>query len=162
MEEGGGGVVALTPTTNNSISSVVTQLQTKCKELENGFRGALQGAAVEIGVVTGVTGICALAGASFGVLFGSLAQLQAVNNVVPLNRILGSTRVIARNNAVLAATYGGVSCVMKRIRGKEDVKAAMVAGFCSGFMFDLVYNIPPVDAIKTGLFVAVLNGLVLK
>ncbi|KAL8202083.1 hypothetical protein R6Q57_011230, partial [Mikania cordata] len=44
------------------------------------------------------------------------------------------------NFAVMTGVNAGISCVMKRLRGKEDVETSMVAAFRSGVMFSLVID----------------------
>ncbi|KAI3905866.1 hypothetical protein MKW98_010997 [Papaver atlanticum] len=156
MEGGRGGAVVLTPTNNNNIKSVITQLQTKWGELENGFEGWVckQSLPVEAAAVAAKD---ALFGAASGVLLGSLPLCKDT---------YGSTGLIAaRNVSVLLGTSGDVSCVMKKIRGKDNLKARMVASFCAGFMFDMVRNFlgsNAADAIIYGAGFSAIAGLLHK
>lgn len=148
--------MVLTPTNSNNIKSVITQLQIKWGELENEFQGwvSKQSLPVEAAAVAAKD---ALFGAASGVLLGSLPLCKDT---------YGSTGLIAaRNVSVLFGTGGGASCVLKRIRGKDDLQARMVASFCAGFMFDMVRNFPgsnAADAILYGAGFSAIAGLLHK
>ncbi|KAI3856494.1 hypothetical protein MKX03_023542 [Papaver bracteatum] len=154
----GRGALVLTPNKNKkniNIKSVTTQLQTKFKDLGNGFQGwvskqSWESLPVEAAVAT--TNY-ALQGAAFGFFSGSVAKIEAAHKIF---HVFGSTPLTAaRNVAVMSGTNAGVSCVMKRIRGKDDVEAKMVAGFCSGFLSSVIGKSPLEDAIATGALFAV-------
>ncbi|KAK9151850.1 hypothetical protein Syun_010159 [Stephania yunnanensis] len=72
----------------------------------------------------------------------------------------------ARNFAVMTGVNAGISCVMKRIRGKEDVQTSMVAAFGSGAMFSLVSGMggpnQAANAVTSGLFFALVQGGLFK
>lgn len=51
--------------------------------------------------------------------------------------LAGGPLIQARNFAVMTGTNAGIACIMKRLRGKEDVQSSMVAAFGSGAMFSL-------------------------
>ncbi|RZC76323.1 hypothetical protein C5167_000456 [Papaver somniferum] len=161
MEGGGSGSVVLPLKKNINIKSVYTQLQTKWGELEKGFQGWVckQPVLVETAAVAATY---ALQGAVVGLLYGSLAQ-SAANSYLPFEEF-GKTRLLqVRNFSVLRGTDGAVISAMRRIRGgKDDTKARAVAAFTSGFMFQVVSNIPSPstpEAIATGLLFAVCHGL---
>ncbi|CAH1430154.1 unnamed protein product [Lactuca virosa] len=60
----------------------------------------------------------------------------------------------------------GISCVLRRLRGKEDVQSSMAAGFGSGVMFSLVSGMggpnQASNAIASGVFFALVQGGVFK
>ncbi|KAA3475927.1 mitochondrial import inner membrane translocase subunit TIM22-like [Gossypium australe] len=118
------------------------QLQAKFKEVENGFRAWLskQPLPVEATVVT-------TTGAAQGAAIGAL---------------MGGPLVQARNFAVMTGVNAGISCVMKRLRGKEDVQSSMAAAFGSGAMFSLVSGMggpnQAANAVTSGLFFALVQG----
>ncbi|KAK1399375.1 mitochondrial import inner membrane translocase subunit TIM22-like [Heracleum sosnowskyi] len=159
----------------------ITQFQTKFKELESGFKGwlAKQSMGVEAAVVT-VTS--AAQGAAIGGFMGTLTN--DVNSVLPtpppnaaLNpqamaslqqaqALAGGPLVQARNFAVMTGVNAGITCVMKRIRGKEDVQSSMVAAFGSGAMFSLVSGMggpnQAANVVTSGLFFALIQGGLFK
>ncbi|KAI3856493.1 hypothetical protein MKX03_023541 [Papaver bracteatum] len=161
MEGGGSGSVSL-PLKKNNIESVLTQLQTKWGELEKGFQGWVckQPLLVETAAVAATY---ALQGAVAGLFYGSLAQSEAINNFLPFKN-LGKTRLVqVRNFSVLRGTDGAMICALRRIRGKDDTPARAVAAFTSGFMYQMVKDIPSPrapEAIAMGLILAVCQGLV--
>ncbi|MBA0559389.1 hypothetical protein Golob_016354, partial [Gossypium lobatum] len=152
------------------------QLQAKFKEVENGFRAWLskQPLPVEATVVT-TTG--AAQGAAIGALMGTLtndissslqtppqASLnpQAMASFKQAQALSGGPLVQARNFAVMTGVNAGISCVMKRLRGKEDVQSSMAAAFGSGAMFSLVSGMggpnQAANAVTSGLFFALVQG----
>lgn len=68
----------------------------------------------------------------------------------------GSPLITARNFGLFFGLREGVSCVMKRLGGQEDVSTSMVAGFGSGVVLSLVTGTrgPPIIPIGVccGLF----------
>ena len=72
--------------------------------------------------------------------------------------------VQARNFAVMSGTNAGISCVMRRIRGVEDIQGSMAAAFGSGVLFSLVSGMgtptpnPVASAITSGVGFAVFQG----
>ncbi|XP_024971012.1 chloroplastic import inner membrane translocase subunit HP30-2-like [Cynara cardunculus var. scolymus] len=160
----------------------ITQLQTKFKELENGFKGwlAQQSLPVEAAVVT-ITG--AAQGAAIGGFMGTLtndvatsfpaapppgASLnpQTMASFQQAQALSGGPFIQARNFAVMTGVNAGISCVMKRLRGKEDVQSSMVAAFGSGVMFSLVSGMggpnQAANVITSGVFFALLQGGLFK
>ncbi|XAR71557.1 hypothetical protein NMG60_11017893 [Bertholletia excelsa] len=158
----------------------VAQLQVKFKELENGFKEwlAKQSLPVEAAVVTATS---AAQGAAIGAFMGTLtndvssaiptppnASLnpQAMASLQQAQALAGGPLVQARNFAVMTGVNAGISCVMKRIRGKEDVQSSMVAAFGSGAMFSLVSGMggpnPVANVITSGLFFALIQGGIFK
>ncbi|XP_020245427.1 uncharacterized protein LOC109823562 [Asparagus officinalis] len=87
----------------------------------------------------------------------SLKQAQAFT---------GSPLIQARNFAVMTGVNAGISCVMKRIRGVEDLESSMAAAFGSGAMFSLVSGMggpnQAVNAVTSGLFFALVQGGLFK
>ncbi|ONK58679.1 uncharacterized protein A4U43_C09F15550 [Asparagus officinalis] len=78
----------------------------------------------------------------------------------------GSPLIQARNFAVMTGVNAGISCVMKRIRGVEDLESSMAAAFGSGAMFSLVSGMggpnQAVNAVTSGLFFALVQGGLFK
>ncbi|XP_042479953.1 chloroplastic import inner membrane translocase subunit HP30-2-like [Macadamia integrifolia] len=158
----------------------IAQLQARYKDLEVGFRAwlAKQSLPVEAAVVT-VTS--AAQGAAIGAFMGTLTNDVSSNFPTPPQAALnpdamaslkqaqalsGGPFVQARNFAVMTGVNAGISCVMKRIRGKEDVQTSMVAAFGSGAMFSLVSGIggpnQAANAVTSGLFFALVQGGLFK
>ncbi|XWS48677.1 hypothetical protein CRYUN_Cryun13aG0096800 [Craigia yunnanensis] len=146
------------------------QLQTKFKEVENGFRAwlAKQSLPVEAAVVTTTS---AAQGAAIGAFMGTLTNdvssslptpPQAMASLKQAQALSGGPLVQARNFAVMTGVNAGISCVMKRLRGKEDVQSSMVAAFGSGAMFSLVSGMggpnQAANAVTSGLFFALVQG----
>ncbi|KAK6262603.1 hypothetical protein QUC31_008419 [Theobroma cacao] len=151
------------------------QLQAKFKEVENGFRTwlAKQSMPVEAAVVTGTS---AAQGAAIGAFMGTLTNdissslptpqsslnPQAMASLQQAQALSGGPLVQARNFAVMTGVNAGISCVMRRLRGKEDVQSSMVAAFGSGAMFSLVSGIggpnQAANAVSSGLFFALVQG----
>ncbi|PWA35761.1 hypothetical protein CTI12_AA606450 [Artemisia annua] len=73
-----------------------------------------------------------------------------------LSYFSGSPLITARNFGLFFGLRDGVSCVMKRLGGQEDVSTSMVAGFGSGVVLSLVTGTrgPPIIPIGVccGLF----------
>lgn len=156
----------------------VTHLQTKYKEFETLFKTwlAKQSLPVEAAVVT-ATG--ALQGAAIGGFMGTLtndvssaftpptppgASLnpQARASLQQAQALSGGPLIQARNFAVMTGVNAGISCVMRRLRGKEDVQTSMVAAFGSGVMFSLVSGMggpnQAANVISSGVFFALMQG----
>lgn len=154
------------------------QIQARYKELEGGFRAwlAKQSLPVEAAVVT-ITS--AAQGAAIGAFMGTLtndtssaiptsppqaASLnpQAMASFKQAQALAGGPLVQARNFAVMTGVNAGISCVMKRLRGKEDVQSSMVAAFGSGALFSVVSGMggpnQAANAVTSGLFFALVQG----
>ncbi|GMY07699.1 mitochondrial import inner membrane translocase subunit TIM22-like [Fagus crenata] len=175
MEQGKQGVMVgkLMPQQNP-----MEQIQARYKELEGGFRAwlAKQSLPVEAAVVT-ITS--AAQGAAIGAFMGTLtndtssaiptpppqaASLnpQAMASFKQAQALAGGPLVQARNFAVMTGVNAGISCVMKRLRGKEDVQSSMVAAFGSGALFSVVSGMggpnQAANAVTSGLFFALVQG----
>ncbi|OWM75490.1 hypothetical protein CDL15_Pgr021654 [Punica granatum] len=158
----------------------VEQLQARFKELEVGFKTWLskQSLPVEAAVVTATS---ALQGAAIGGIMGTItndlspsfspppqANLnpQAMASLQQAQALSGGPLVQARNFAVMTGVNAGIACVMKRLRGKEDVQSSMVAAFGSGAMFSLVSGLggpnQVTNAVTSGLFFALVQGGLFK
>ncbi|XP_058092771.1 chloroplastic import inner membrane translocase subunit HP30-2-like [Magnolia sinica] len=157
--------------------NLIVQLQTRFKELETGFRCwlAKQSLPVEAAVVTGTS---AAQGAAIGAFMGTLTSdisssfptpppqaglnPQAMASFKQAQALTGGPLVQARNFAVMTGVNAGISCVMKRIKGVEDVQTSMVAAFGSGAMFSLVSGMGgpnlAANAVTSGLFFALVQG----
>ncbi|XP_038685401.1 chloroplastic import inner membrane translocase subunit HP30-2 [Tripterygium wilfordii] len=178
MDQGKEGVMVakLMPNQNP-----IEQVQARFKELENGFKSWLskQSLPVEAAVVTATS---AAQGAAIGALMGTLtndvsssiptpppqASLnpQAMASLKQAQALTGGPFVQARNFAVMTGVNAGISCVMKRLRGKDDVQSSMVAAFGSGAMFSLVSGVggqnQAANAVTSGLFFALIQGGLFK
>ncbi|GAB4826051.1 hypothetical protein Ancab_008921 [Ancistrocladus abbreviatus] len=161
------------PPTQNPIAIV----QAKFKDLENGFRTWLskQSLPVEAAVVTATS---AIQGAAIGAFMGTLTNdvsnsfptpppeaglsPQAMATLKQAQALSGGPLIQARNFAVMTGVNAGISCIMKRVRGKEDVQSSMVAAFGSGAMFSLVSGMggpnQAANVITSGLFFALVQG----
>ncbi|KAL3524505.1 hypothetical protein ACH5RR_017339 [Cinchona calisaya] len=160
----------------------IAELQAKFKELENGFKGwlAKQSLPIEASVVTATA---AFQGAAIGALMGTFTNdisssiptpPPGANNLNPeamasfkqAQAFSGGPLIQARNFAVMTGVNAGISCVMKRLRGKEDVESSMVAAFGSGAMFSLVSGMggpnQAASAITSGVFFALVQGGIFK
>ncbi|XP_077250122.1 chloroplastic import inner membrane translocase subunit HP30-2-like [Tasmannia lanceolata] len=159
----------------------ITQIQTKFKVLENGFRMwlAKQPLAVEAAVVTATS---AAQGAAIGAFMGTLTpdlsssfpppppqaglNPQAMASLKQAQALAGGPLVQARNFAVMTGVNAGISCVMKRIRGVDDVQTSMVAAFGSGAMFSLVSGMggpnQAANVVTSGVFFALVQGGIFK
>lgn len=155
------------------------QIQARFKELETGFRAwlAKQSLPVEVALVT-VTS--SAQGAAIGALMGTLtndmssslpnpppqANPQAMASFKQAQALAGGPMVQARNFAVITGVNAGIACLMKRLRGKEDVQSSMVAAFGSGAMFSLVSGMggpnQAANAVTSGLFFALVQGGLFK
>lgn len=174
MGEGKQAVVMMAHTQNP-----IEQLQAKFKDLEGGFKAwlAQQSLAVEAVVVTATS---SAQGAAIGGLMGTLSK-DVTSAVPPPNAALnpqamasfqqaqalgGGPLIQARNFAVMTGVNAGITCVMKRIRGKEDVQSSMVAAFGSGAAFSLVSGMggpnQAANVITSGLFFALVQGGIFK
>ncbi|KAK1560732.1 hypothetical protein Q3G72_030283 [Acer saccharum] len=78
----------------------------------------------------------------------------------------GGPLIQACNFAVMTGVNASLSCVMKRVRGKEDVQSSMVATFGYGALFSLVSGMGEANhatnAITFGIFFAVIQGGIFK
>ncbi|KAJ8763068.1 hypothetical protein K2173_023273 [Erythroxylum novogranatense] len=156
----------------------IEELQVKYKELENGFKTWLsqQSLPVEAAIVTATSSI---QGAAIGAFMGTLTNdvSSTLQTPTPLNpeamasfkqaqALAGGPLVQARNFAVMTGVNAGITCVMKRLRGKEDVQSSMAAAFGSGAMFSLVSGMggpnPAANAITSGLMFALVQGGLFK
>ncbi|GMH18444.1 hypothetical protein Nepgr_020285 [Nepenthes gracilis] len=158
----------------------ISIVQTKFKDLEISFRTWLskQSLPVEAAIVTATS---AVQGAAIGALMGTLTNdvsssftnppeaglnPQAMASIKQAQALSGGPLVQARNFAVMTGVNAGISCVLKRIRGKEDVQSSMVAAFGSGAMFSLVSGMggtnQAANVITSGLFFALVQGGIFK
>ncbi|XP_008788093.1 chloroplastic import inner membrane translocase subunit HP30-2-like isoform X2 [Phoenix dactylifera] len=134
MKENQGAVVPPTSPPANPIE----HLQVRFKELETGFRTwlAKQPLHVEAAVVTATS---AAQGAAIGGLLGTLTpdaastfptpppqaaglDAQALTSFKQAQAFAGGPLAQARNFAVMTGVNAGISCVMRRLRGLEDVQ----------------------------------------
>lgn len=91
---------------------------------------------------------------------------QAMASLKQAQALAGGPLIQARNFAVMTGVNAGISCVMRRIRGKEDVQSSMVAAFGSGAMFSLVSGMggpnQAANVVTSGLFFALVQGGLFK
>ncbi|XP_050154195.1 chloroplastic import inner membrane translocase subunit HP30-2-like [Malus sylvestris] len=159
----------------------IEEFQARFKELQAGVRGwlAKQSLPVEAAVVTLTSGA---QGAAIGAFMGTLTNdvssslptpppqaglnPQAMASFKQAQALAGGPLVQARNFAVMTGVNAGISCVMKRVRGKEDVQSSMVAAFGSGALFSLVSGMggpnQAANAVTSGLFFALVQGGLFK
>ncbi|GJV59283.1 mitochondrial inner membrane translocase subunit [Tanacetum coccineum] len=65
----------------------------------------------------------------------------------------------ARNFAVLKGVDAGLTCAIKKLRGKEDLHTKIVAGFGAGVMYSVVRgDREPVTVISFGVMYALFSG----
>ncbi|PIN08656.1 hypothetical protein CDL12_18765 [Handroanthus impetiginosus] len=159
-----------------ALQNPVAFVQAKFQEVEVRFKGwlAKQSLPVEAAVVTSTS---AVQGAAIGGLMGTLTgdgsslmpppnagnfNPEAMASLKQAQALAGGPLVQARNFAVMTGVNAGISCVMKRLRGKEDVQSSMVAAFGSGAMFSLVSGMggpnQAANAVTSGLFFALVQG----
>lgn len=175
MGEGKQGILVI------SQQNPFKQIETKYNEVETLIKTwlAKQSLPVEAAVVT-VTS--AIQGAAIGGLLGNFtsdvsstfsppspgASLNphAKASFQQAQALAGGPLVQARNLAVMTGVNAGISCVLRRLRGKEDVQASMAAAFGSGVMFSLVSGIggpnQATNVITTGVFFALMQGGIFK
>lgn len=173
MEKGNEKVMSLVQLPQKAIKDV----QFKLKELENGYKSwlAKQSLPVEAAVVTATT---AINGAAIGAFLGVMTQDLTSSLPTPppqaslnpdamapfqqVQAVAGGPLVQARNFAVITGVNAGISCVMKRLRGKEDLQSSVVAAFGSGAAFSLVSGMgganPAANAFTSGLLFAIFQG----
>ncbi|KAF7830823.1 chloroplastic import inner membrane translocase subunit HP30-2-like [Senna tora] len=175
MEQGKSGVL-VAKGLPHQFQNPIEHLQARFKDLENGFRLwlAKQSLPVEAAVVTTTS---AAQGAAIGVFMGTLSpdassafptppqaslNPQAMASLKQAQALSGGPLVQARNFAVMTGVNAGIACVLKRIRGKEDVQSSMAAAFGSGVMFSLVSGMggpnQATNAVTSGVFFALVQG----
>ncbi|KAI3714220.1 hypothetical protein L1987_72817 [Smallanthus sonchifolius] len=80
--------------------------------------------------------------------------------------MVGGPYLTARSYAVLAASIEGISYVMKRLRGEEDLlsrQEIMVVGFGTAVIYSLVSGMrSPIFIIANGLIIALVCGFIFK
>ncbi|XP_020106714.1 mitochondrial import inner membrane translocase subunit TIM22-like isoform X4 [Ananas comosus] len=178
---GGGGAVgavgaaaagfaaAVTTMKKNPNPNPVEQLAARVRGMEGGFRAwlARQPMPVEAAVATAAG---AAQGAAIGGLMGTLTAdalpspvpPQAMPSFNQAQAFAGGPLVQARNFAVMTGVNAGISCVLRRIRGVEDVQSSMAAAFGSGALFSLVSGMgapnPVANAVTSGLAFAIFQG----
>ncbi|XP_026419466.1 chloroplastic import inner membrane translocase subunit HP30-2-like [Papaver somniferum] len=100
------------------------------KELENGYRNWVSKQSFPVQVTVSVSN--AIRGAAFGGPVGAAAQVAG--HIFPHHSLaikskafLGTPMEEARVFAAARGINASIACVMKRIRGKEDVQTTMAA-----------------------------------
>ncbi|XP_050903257.1 chloroplastic import inner membrane translocase subunit HP30-2 [Lathyrus oleraceus] len=121
----------------HQIQNPITQIQTRFKNIENGVKLWLskQSIAVEAAVVAttsaaqgAVMGACmgtftSNAPAAFAPPPNATLSPQAMASLKQAQALAGGPLIQARNFAVMTGVNAGISCVLKRLRGKEDVQS---------------------------------------
>ncbi|CAH1435303.1 unnamed protein product [Lactuca virosa] len=133
------------------------KLQTKELKLDDP-NDALQGAAIG-----GLTSLPNDVSSSFSPPPPSTSlTLQTKASFQQSQAVAGWPLAQARNFAVMCGVNAGISCVLRRLRGKEDVQSCMAAGFGSGVMFSLLSGMggsnQAATAITSGAFFALAQG----
>ncbi|VAH56044.1 unnamed protein product [Triticum turgidum subsp. durum] len=148
----------------------------RVRALEAGFRAWMAKQPIHVeAVVTTAAG--AVQGGALGGLMGSItadggapwvpplppnANPQAMASFKQAQALAAGPLVQARNFAVMSGTNAGISCVMRRIRGVDDIQGSMAAAFGSGVLFSLVSGMgtpnPVANAITSGVGFAVFQG----
>ncbi|CAO2821422.1 unnamed protein product [Amaranthus hypochondriacus] len=158
----------------------IVQIQSKFKEMEVHLKTWLskQSLPVEAAVVTAGG---AAQGALIGALMGTFSQdlpssmvpqpapgldPKAMATIQQAQALSGGPFVQARNFAVMTGVNVGISCVLRRVKGKEDVWSSMIAAFGSGSMFALVSGMGGPNQlpnmISSGVFFALAQGGIYK
>ncbi|XP_021725737.1 uncharacterized protein LOC110692954 [Chenopodium quinoa] len=159
----------------------ITQIQSEIKKLEVNVKSWLskQSIPVEAAVVTAGG---AIQGALIGGLMGTFTQdlsssmpmqpppgsldPNAMASLKQAQALSGGPLVQARNFAVMTGVNVGISTVLRRIKGKEDVWSSMAAAFGSGAMFSLVSGMGGPNqvssAVSSGAFFALAQGGIYK
>ncbi|KAH7653747.1 Mitochondrial import inner membrane translocase subunit TIM22 protein [Dioscorea alata] len=181
MEEGGKhGVMVATPLQHPQ--NPIEHLQARFKEFESGFKAWVSRQPIPIEAAV-VGGTAAIQGAAIGGLMGTLTSdisstfpsppldapglnPQAMASLKQAQAFSGGPLIQARNFAVMTGVNAGISCVLKRIRGVEDLQSSVVAAFGSGATFSLVSGMggpnQAGNAIVSGLFFALVQGGIFK
>ncbi|KAL0847557.1 hypothetical protein Bca101_020803 [Brassica carinata] len=131
QRRGGVGEMMAMSSLFNDQQNPIQQLQVKFKEVEVGFKTWLskQSIPVEAAVVSTMSGV---QGAFIGGLMGTLSpempqtDPQAMASMKQAQALVGGPWVQARNFAAITGVNAGIACVMKRIRGKEDLESAFL------------------------------------
>ncbi|KAL5737196.1 hypothetical protein ACOSP7_031635 [Xanthoceras sorbifolium] len=185
MEQGKHGVMVESKFQQNPVQMVQSkfkEVEIGFKQLESGFKSwlAKQSLPVEAAVVTLTS---ATQGAAIGAIMGTITSdissniptppphatslnPQAMASLQQAQALGGGPLIQARNFAVMTGVNAGISCVMKRLRGKEDVQSSMVAAFGSGALFSLVSGMGgpnhATNAVTSGIFFALIQGGLFK
>ncbi|XP_051121289.1 chloroplastic import inner membrane translocase subunit HP30-2 isoform X1 [Andrographis paniculata] len=142
--------------------SPIARVQARVKDVNHCFKGwlAQQPLPVEAAVVSTTS---AAIGAFMGTVVGMTTSSPKTSSA-SVRQLQGRGTVVqARNFAVMKGVNAGVSCIMRRIRGKEDIQSSMVAAFSSGAMFSLVSGSgggqnQAANAVSSGIFFALVQG----
>ncbi|KAE9587286.1 Mitochondrial inner membrane translocase subunit Tim17/Tim22/Tim23/peroxisomal protein PMP24 [Lupinus albus] len=181
MEKGkkqqGGATVVVPNFLPHQLHNPIQEIQIRFKQLEFGFKLWLskQSLPVEAAVVTATSAAQGAAIGAFMSTFTSEASSifptpppnaslspQAMASLKQAQALSGGPFVQGRNFAVMTGVNAGITCVLRRLRGKEDVQSSMAAAFGSGAMFSLVSGMggpnQAANAVTSGLFFALVQG----
>ncbi|GKE00445.1 chloroplastic import inner membrane translocase subunit HP30-2-like protein, partial [Tanacetum coccineum] len=79
-----------------------------------------------------------------------------------LTKLEGGNLEQIRNWAVMGGVNAAISCVLKNIKGKEDVSTSMVAGFGYGVALSLVTGMRGPRVMSVGVICALISGGLFK
>ncbi|XP_076957263.1 chloroplastic import inner membrane translocase subunit HP30-2-like [Bidens hawaiensis] len=149
---------------NKTVISAALFPAKQVAEMMDNFKNWItkQPLAVEATVVTVCNGVY---GAGFSYVFDTIAlQICSAFPLVPtpFKAALESRVMNARDFGLLLGVDGGIRCVMKNIRGKEDIQTRIVAGFGGGAMVAMVHCKRPEFIISSGVLFALLEAAMFK
>ncbi|KAK1428644.1 hypothetical protein QVD17_17483 [Tagetes erecta] len=105
-------------------------------------------------------------GAFFSLVLDTIAERICSVLQVPLqlkvNVSQRSHAVTARNFGVLVGVDAGITHVMKKLKGKEDIQSRFVSGFGAGVAFSVVRGDPPKFLFACGVICALFEAGLFK
>nr|XP_043611804.1 chloroplastic import inner membrane translocase subunit HP30-2-like [Erigeron canadensis] len=130
----------------------VDDFEIRCKKFNNWV--SRQSLPVKAAVAT-ITGTVpgAIMGVILETLFEGYGYFRGYKPLVQ-SFVAGGPLENVRNFAVFTGVKSGISCVMKNLRGKEDVQSSFVAGFGSGVTVSLVSGMRGPSVLSVGLVFA--------
>ncbi|PNY09725.1 SAM domain family protein [Trifolium pratense] len=196
MQQGNQNAMTVKKGLPKQLQNPIEQIQARYNHFNDAFKVwlAKQTIAVETAVVTTAS---AAQGAAIGAFMSTLSpdkpsafpipppnanlNPQAMASLKQAQALSGGPLIQARNFAVMTGVNAGISCVLRRLRGKEDVQSrvwldrtlnskmvsvpppnplgvSMAAAFGSGVMFSLVSGMGGANAVTSGVFFAVVQG----
>ncbi|PWA76132.1 Mitochondrial inner membrane translocase subunit Tim17/Tim22/Tim23/peroxisomal protein PMP24 [Artemisia annua] len=146
----------------------VTMLKTNCTKCER-----YKNSPIKAAIVTTIN--ATVAGAAISLVMDAVFfYLRSTFSISPprlvsLNLSNQLAKSISQEHMVTACTRGallgidaGITCVMKRIRGKEDVHTSMVAGMGAGVLVSLLHGRGLTNAIAFGVAIGLKNSGITK
>ncbi|XP_071720563.1 uncharacterized protein [Rutidosis leptorrhynchoides] len=178
MVDGKKGVLALDK--KNSVKELINEFQTNCKKLSKCFPKpslSMEAAVTTIkAVVPTIIKETCIGGAmglftesvyrgavkTLSISIPSTKELADLGDYRPLIQsfLAGKNLEHVRNLAVVSGVYATVSCLSRKIRGKEDdnVETCMLASFGAGVALSLVTGMRGPSVISLGVFFALVDG----